>query len=74
MTSGYAYVCEIHFLLTMRSLITLPDSFIASQREKFSLSAATTRIRDSCGLTEAQSFCTCIFSLAKKAAKDLKNC
>ena len=46
---------------------------MVSQREKFVLSAASI-VSYSCGLAEAQSFCTCIFSLAEKAAKHVKNC
>ena len=42
---------------------------MASQREKSSLSRATTIVSYSHGLAEAQSFCTCVFSLAKKVAK-----
>ena len=56
--SSYAFVA-----------ITLPDFPMTSQREKFSLLAAITIFSISCGLAEAQSFCTCVFSLAQKAVK-----
>ena len=47
---------------------------MASQREKFSLSAATTIVGYSCDQAEAQFFCNCAFSFAEKAAEHLKNC
>ena len=47
---------------------------MASQTEKFILSAATAVVNYSCGPAEAQSFRTCVFSLAKMATKHLKNC
>ena len=41
-------------------VITLPDSPIALQKEKFTMSATTTIVSEFCGLAEAQSFCTCV--------------
>ena len=41
-------------------VITLPDSPMALHKEKFSLSAASAIVSYSCGLAEAQSFCTCV--------------
>ena len=53
-------------------ITTLPDFTMASQREKFSLSAATTIVSYSCGLAEAQSLRACVFSLTEKRPPNIK--